>query len=81
MSSMVEVIMDETCEEHRNIGLKEFTRLEKMLLFAVVSECSRCVKSEGFDCFDYQKPMSCPFVNVREEYQVIDIIEWKERVQ
>jgi len=77
---MTELMVDETCEEHQAMGLKEFTRLEKMLLFAVVSECSRCIRSEGHDCFDFHRPSSCPFVQVREEYGIIDLIEWKERI-
>jgi hypothetical protein len=81
MSSMTELIVDETAGEHQALGLNEFTRLEKMLLFAVVSECSRCIKGEGHDCFDFHKSMGCPFVTVREEYKVIDIIEWRERVR
>ena len=81
MSSLTEIIVDETSEEHQNLGLNEFTRLEKMLLFAVVSECSRCIKAEGHDCFDFHKSIGCPFVTVREEYEVLDIIEWKERVR
>ena len=81
MSSMTQIIVDETCEEHQTLGLNEFTRLEKMLLFAVVSECDRCIKSEGYDCFDSQKPASCPFVAIREEYQVLDMVEWREIVQ
>lgn len=81
MSSLTELIVDETSEEHQNLGLTEFSRLEKMLLFAVVSECSRCIKAEGHDCFDFHKPVGCPFVAVREEYQVIDMIEWREIVR
>ena len=81
MSSMTKTIVDETSQEHQELGLNEFTRLEKMLLFAVVSECSRCIKAEGHDCFDFHKSVGCPFVTVREEYQVIDIIEWREKVR
>ena len=81
MSSMTELIVDEAVGEHQELGLSVFTRLEKMLLFAVVSECSRCIKAEGHDCFDFHKSMGCPFVTVREEYQVIDIVEWRETVQ
>ena len=81
MSSIAHQIMDETVEEHANMGLREFTRLERMLLFAVVSECERCVKSEGYDCFDFGKHVDCPFVSVREEYEVRDIVEWRERVR
>ena len=81
MSSMTELIVDDAVREHQALGLNEFTRLEKMLLFAVVSECSRCIKAEGHDCFDFHKSIGCPFVTVREEYRVNDIIEWKERVQ
>ena len=81
MSSMTELIVDDAVGEHQTLGLNEFTRLEKMLLFAVVSECSRCANTEGHDCFDYHKPVDCPFVTVREEYKVIDIVEWRERVQ
>ncbi len=81
MSSMTQTIVDETSEEHQELGLNEFTRLEKMLLFAVVSECSRCIKAEGHDCFDFHKSVGCPFVTVREEYQVIDIVEWREKVR
>jgi len=81
MSSLTQVVVDEACENHQILGLREFTRLEKMLLFAVVSECSRCISAEGHDCFDFHKPIGCPFVAVREEYQVIDIIEWREKVR
>ena len=81
MSSMTELIVDDAVGEHQTLGLNEFTRLEKMLLFAVVSECSRCIKAEGHDCFVFHKSMGCPFVTVREEYEVLDIIEWKERVR
>ncbi len=81
MSSMTQITVDETSQEHQELGLNEFTRLEKMLLFAVVSECSRCIKAEGHDCFDFHKSMGCPFVTVREEYQVIDIVEWREKVR
>ena len=81
MSSMTKTIVDETSLEHQELGLNEFTRLEKMLLFAVVSECSRCINAEGHDCFDFHKSVGCPFVTVREEYQVIDIVEWREKVR
>jgi hypothetical protein len=80
MASLTHVITDTTTHEHMNIGLKEFTRLEKMLLFAVISECDRCINSEGYDCFDAGKTISCPFVNIREEYNVIDIPEWRELI-
>ena len=81
MSSMTQLIVNETIGYHQTLGLKEFSRLERMLLFAVVTECDRCIKSEGHDCFDFNKTVGCPFVNVREEYQVLDIIEWKEMVK
>ena len=81
MSSMTELIVDDAVGEHQTLGLKEFTRLEKMLLFAVVSECSRCISAEGHDCFDSHKPIDCPFVAAREEYKVIDILEWRELVR
>ena len=81
MSSMTELIVDDAVGEHQTLGLREFTRLEKMLLFAVVSECTRCISAEGHDCFDNHKTIDCPFVAAREEYQVIDIVEWRERVQ
>ena len=81
MSSFTQVIEDETTSQHKEIGLKEFTRLEKMLLFAVISECERCIHSEGYDCFDTNKTVTCPFVSIREEYTVNDILEWKERIR
>jgi hypothetical protein len=80
MASLTHVITDETTHEHMNIGIKEFTRLEKMLLFAVISECDRCIVSEGYDCFDAGKTISCPFVSIREEYNVVDLPEWKELI-
>lgn len=81
MSSLTQVITDQTTSEHMEFGLKEFTRLEKMLLFAVISECERCIYSEGYDCFDAGKTISCPFVSIREEYSVADILEWKELIR
>ena len=48
MSSMAEVTIDDVAGEHQTLGLRGFTRLERMLLFAVVSECSRCIKAEGY---------------------------------
>ena len=80
MSSLSHVITDETTCEHMELGIKEFSRLEKMLLFAVISECERCIYSEGYDCFDAGKTISCPFVTIREEYSVVDIQEWKELI-
>lgn len=81
MSSLTHIITDETTCEHMQLGLTDFTRLEKMLLFAVISECERCIHSEGYDCFDAGKTISCPFVSIREEYNVADILEWKELVR
>ena len=82
MSSIIhDTFIDETGREHTEFGLKEFTRLERMLLFAVISECERCISSEGHDCFDGEKPVSCPFVAIREEYGVFDVLEWKEMVR
>lgn len=60
---------------------RDFSRMERMLLFAVISECERCICSEGLDCFDSDKSVSCPFVPIREEYSVRDIVEWKEVVR
>jgi len=80
MSSLTHVIIDEATTEHMEIGLIEFSRLEKMLLFAVITECERCICSEGYDCFDAGKTISCPFVSIREEYKVVDIPEWKELI-
>jgi hypothetical protein len=80
MASLTHFITD-AASEHLDIGLVEFTRLEKMLLFAVISECERCIHSEGYDCFDAGKTISCPFVSIREEYNVVDIPEWKEMIR
>ena len=77
MSSMTHDLADEVSREHMSLGLGEFTRLERMLLFAVIAECERCIGSEGVDCFDTGKPVSCPFVGVRHEYGIRDICEWK----
>jgi hypothetical protein len=63
------------------VGTREFSRLERMLLFAVISECERCICSEGCDCFEAGKSVSCPFVPIREEYSVMDIVGWKEVVR
>ena len=74
-------LMEGTVREHAELGLTAFTRLERMLLFAVISECERCIGSEGQDCFCLEKRVSCPFVAIREEYSVLDIAEWKERLR
>ncbi len=81
MSSLTHDVTDDATREHSEIGLREFTRLERMLLFAVISECERCIRSEGFDCFDAGKIVGCPFVSIREEYNVIDVVEWKEMLR
>lgn len=81
MSSVTDDGAVESGAEHTDIGAKEFSRLERMLLFAVISECERCICSEGCDCFDASKSVSCPFVPIREEYSVRDISEWKEVVR
>ena len=80
MSSITHYLTDEASREHMDLGLVEFTRLEKMLLFAVITECERCIASEGRDCFDMGKDVSCPFVAIRHEYGIQDIYEWKERI-
>jgi hypothetical protein len=77
---MSEVIVDESGIDEAP-KTKEFTRLERMLLFAVVSECERCISSEGVDCLQAgQRRVDCPFYSVREEYKVHDIEVWRERV-
>jgi len=81
MSSLSQSDTELVTPEHGDIGLRGFTRLERMLLFAVISECERCVSSEGYDCFDAGKRVGCPFVSIREEYAIADIAEWKERIQ
>ncbi|MBA3044869.1 MAG: hypothetical protein KKH41_05160 [Candidatus Thermoplasmatota archaeon] len=77
MSSITQDIVDETAMEHIKFGFAEFSRLEKMLLFAVITECERCICSEGKDCIVAGKSVACPFVPIREEYQITDVQEWK----
>jgi hypothetical protein len=81
MSSLSHEVTDEATREHSELGLRGFTRLERLLLFAVISECERCIRSEGYDCFDAGKRVGCPFVSIREEYSITDIIEWRELVR
>ncbi len=81
MSSLTHEMTDDVTREHEEMGLREFSRLEKMLLFAVITECERCIRSEGFDCFDTGKSVGCPFVQIREEYSITDIVEWKETMR
>ena len=81
MASLTNDLTDGATREHSELGLRGFTRLERMLLFAVISECERCIVSEGYDCFDAGKNVGCPFVTIREEYDMIDVLEWKERVK
>lgn len=81
MASMEHAVADIASGEHSGLGLREFTRLERLLLFAVISECDRCVRSEGYDCFDAGKNVGCPFVSIRDEYGIADIAEWKELVR
>ena len=81
MASLTHEINDHISISHMDIGIREFSRLERMLLFAVISECERCIGSEGFDCFDSGRHVSCPFVAIREEYHVTDLLEWKEMLR
>ena len=81
MSSMSEVIVDEPIVEDGRPEFKGFTRLERMLLFAVVTECERCIRSEGIDCMHHRTRIDCPFFSVREEYKVHDVEVWRERVR
>jgi hypothetical protein len=86
MSSMSEVIVEDPIvgevtgvEDEKTEG-RQFTRLERMLLFAVVTECERCIRAEGVDCLQHgQKRIDCPFYYVRELY-VHDVEVWRERV-
>ncbi len=72
---------DRLSVDHSELGIREFSRLERMLLFAVVSECERCMHSEGEDCLASGRKMGCPFVSVREEFQIYDVLDWKEVVR
>lgn len=81
MSSLTEVIVEETGIAEESPKLEEFTRLEKMLLFAVVTECERCIASEGIDCLRRMHRIDCPFFSVRQEYKVDDIEVWREKVR
>jgi hypothetical protein len=81
MSSITHELGDQISMEHSELGIREFSRLEKMLLFAVVSECERCVRSEGEDCLASGRKMGCPFVSVREEFQIYDVMDWKELIR
>jgi len=78
---MSEVIVDESGIEEGTPDFKGFTRLERMLLFAVVTECERCIRSEGVDCMHHRTRIDCPFFSVREEYRVHDVELWRERVR
>ena len=60
---------------------QQFTRLERMLLFAVVTECMRCIETEGIDCMRRMERIDCPFFSVREEYKVDDVEVWREKVR
>ncbi len=77
MSSVTEIIV----EEPFGAEPKKFTRLERMLLFAVVTECERCTQTEGADCFGSGQKVDCPFYDFRQEYSVDDIESWKEKVK
>ena len=81
MSSIAHGLTDDASAEHLSFGLKEFTGMEKMLLFAVINECERCICSEGGDCLSSARPVSCPFVAVRKEYSIDDVSVWKELVR
>ena len=82
MSSMSE-IKEKPMEVHEAFGLDpiHFTRLERMLFFAVVSECERCIRSEGVDCFESSRSIDCPFSNIRDEYGINDVEIWKEMIK
>ena len=77
MSSVTEIVVEEPFEGEP----KKFTRLERMLLFAVVTECERCIQTEGADCFGSERSVDCPFYDFRQEYNVDDIESWKEMVK
>ena len=78
MSSIAPEVSVEGLVEVTTDGPRQFSRLEKMLFFALISECERCIRSEGYDCFDTAKKVRCPFFEIRQEYGVRDIFEWKE---
>ena len=81
--SSVSDIKEKVIEIHEAMGLNplQFTRIERMLFFAVVSECERCIRSEGMDCFESSRRVDCPFSNIREEYGISDVEIWKEMVK
>ncbi len=82
MSSISETVVEVTESDHEPVEFDpaQFTRLERMLLFALVSECERCIESEGADCLPSMNSVDCPFFCFREEYKVYDIEMWKELV-
>jgi len=83
MSSASKIITEKIVGVHETLGVDplQFTRLEKMLFFAVVSECERCIQSEGADCFESSRLVDCPFNNIREEYGISDVEIWKEVIR
>jgi hypothetical protein len=82
VSSIAKPIVETTDLDHETVNIEpaQFTRLERMLLFALVSECERCIESEGKDCLPTMNSVDCPFFDFREEYKVYDIELWKELV-
>lgn len=77
---MTEVIVGESgiCDTEE---VAQLSRLERMLLFAVVSECERCISSEGEDCLESLRKINCPLFNIRQIYKINDIEIWKEMMK
>jgi hypothetical protein len=81
MSSMTEAIVHEEVLESVEEDFPRFSKIEKMVLFALVMECDRCIKNEGLDCFETGRHFSCPFFNIRKIYKIKDIEIWKEMIK
>lgn len=68
--------MDTPAEARELAFAGEYTERERMMLEAIVSECGRCISSEGVDCMSIPGETVCPFVNVRQACGLHDLGVW-----
>ena len=57
--------------------MADYTNLERMMLEAIMSECSQCISSVGHDCMAEGGKTACPFVNVRQACGIDDLQGWR----
>ena len=57
--------------------MTDYTDLERMMLEAIMSECSQCISSVGHDCMAEGGKTTCPFVNVRQACGIVDLQRWR----